>query len=50
MLDDARNRYTAVEDLQDQANKLMALLNAHQRTLADPKLLPMPTQTPRKAI
>lgn len=50
MYDEARNRYTALEDLQDSAKKLIAALTTTQRTHADTRLLPLPqtpTETPR---
>jgi hypothetical protein len=47
MFDDARNRYTAAEDLQDALRKLNQKLSESQRKLADPRLLPLP-ETPRQ--
>ncbi|MFM7293803.1 MAG: hypothetical protein ACKO1K_03160 [Burkholderiales bacterium] len=51
MYDEARNRYTALEDLQDSAKKLITALTATQRAYADTRLLPLPqtlTETPRR--
>ncbi len=40
LYDDIRNRFTAIEDLQDSARRLMGLLNEEQRRTADSRLLP----------
>jgi plasmid replication initiation protein len=54
MYGEARNRYTALEDLQDSAKKFIAALTATQRTHADTtRLLPLPqtpTETPRRSL
>jgi hypothetical protein len=42
LYDDARNKFTALEDLQDSAKRMMALLSDEQRRIADPRLLPRP--------
>jgi hypothetical protein len=50
MYGEARNRYTALEDLQDSAKKFIAALTATQRTHADTtRLLPLP-QTPTETL
>jgi hypothetical protein len=47
MFDEARNRYTAAEDLQDALKRLNQKLSDPQRKLADPRLLPLP-EAPRQ--
>jgi hypothetical protein len=46
LFDEARNRYTAIEDLQDAMKAMMANLNDSQRALADSRLLPTPSAQP----
>lgn len=46
-LDEARNRYTALEDIDEQAKRLMVTLNDGQRTQFASRLLPMPPSSTR---
>jgi hypothetical protein len=45
-LDEARNRYTALEDIEEHKKRLMAGLNEAQRSQLAARLLPMPTAAP----